>query len=60
MKRDVDRSAIQEVLGDLETSLEAYLVEWRRRLGIHEWPKAGLDREEQHPVATEQREGQQR
>ena len=34
MKSDADRDALREVLGDLETRLEAYLVEWRRLLGI--------------------------
>jgi len=34
MKSDVDRDALQEVLGDLEPRLKAYLVEWRRQLGI--------------------------
>jgi hypothetical protein len=37
MKSDVDRDALQEVLGDLETRLEAYLLEWRRLLGIEDW-----------------------
>jgi hypothetical protein len=36
MKSDVDRDALQEVLGDLETRLEAYLVEWRRLHGIED------------------------
>lgn len=34
MKRDMNRNTIQEVLGDLEARLDAYLVEWRRELGI--------------------------
>ncbi len=34
MKSDVDRDALREVLGDLESRLEAYLFEWRRLLGI--------------------------
>jgi hypothetical protein len=51
MNRDGD--AIQEVLGDLETKLEAYLGGWRRRLSIQDLPEAGIDRKEEHPVATE-------
>jgi hypothetical protein len=38
MKSDVDRDALQKVLGDLETRLKAYLVEWQRQLGIQEQP----------------------
>jgi hypothetical protein len=56
MKRDVDGNAIREVLGDLETRLEAYLDEWRRRLGIQKLPEAGIDRKERRPVATEREE----
>jgi hypothetical protein len=56
MKRHVDRNALQEVLGDLETRLEAYLVQWRRQLGIQEWPEAGIDRKEHRPVATDREE----
>jgi hypothetical protein len=53
MKSDVDSSALQEVLEDLETRLEAYLAERRRDLGIQERPEAGIDRkEEQRPGAA--------
>jgi len=34
IERDVGRNVMQEVLGDLEAKLEAYLVDWRRPLGI--------------------------
>jgi hypothetical protein len=43
MKKNLDRNAIQEVLENLETRLEAYLVEWRRELSIREWPEADID-----------------
>jgi hypothetical protein len=43
MKKNLDRNAIQEVLGNLEARLEAYLVEWRRELSIREWPEADKD-----------------
>jgi len=52
----VDRNKVQQVLGDLEVRLEAYLVQWRRELGIKKWPEAGIDRKEQRPVATEREE----
>ncbi len=55
-RKDMERNAIKEVLGDLETKLGAYLVEWRRRLNLLEWPEAGIDRKEQRPVATEREE----
>jgi hypothetical protein len=41
------------VLGDLEVRLEAYLVQWRRELGIKKGPEAGIDRKNRRPVATE-------
>jgi hypothetical protein len=53
MTSDVDRKALREALGALETRLEAYLVEWQRQLGIPKRPEADIDPEEQHPVATE-------
>jgi hypothetical protein len=56
MKRDVDSNTIQEVLGDLEARLKAYVVQWRRELGIKKWPEAGIDRKKQRPVATEREE----
>jgi hypothetical protein len=55
MKRD--GNTIHEVLGTLETRLEAYLAEWRRVLGIQERPGTDIDRKEQQlPVATEREE----
>jgi hypothetical protein len=56
MKRDVDRNTIQEVLTDLETRLEAYLVRWRRELGIQKWYEAGTDQKEHRSVAIEREE----
>src|SRR5215212_6809730 len=50
--REVDRNAIQEILGDLETRLEAYLVEWRRELGLRGVSEVGIDRTERLPAAT--------
>jgi hypothetical protein len=47
----VDRNAIQEILGDLETRLEAYLVEWRGELGLRGVSEAGIDRTERLPAA---------
>ena len=52
MKNDLDRNAIQEMLGNLETRLEEYLVEWRRELSIREWPEAGINCR-QRPIATD-------
>jgi hypothetical protein len=43
IKRKVDRNAIQEALRDLETSIEAYLVELRRELGIPRGPETSTD-----------------
>jgi hypothetical protein len=43
---EVDRNALWEILGDLETRLEAYLVEWRRRFDIHDRTEASIDRGE--------------
>ena len=57
-RKDMERNAIEEALGDLEARLEEYLVEWRRRLNLQGWPEAGIDRKERRPVATEQ--GEQR
>jgi hypothetical protein len=47
----VDRNAIQEILGDLETRLEAYLIEWRGELGLRGVSEAGIDRTERLPAA---------
>ena len=49
---EVDRNAIQEILGDLETRLEEYLIEWRRELGLRGVSEAGIDRTERLPTAT--------
>jgi hypothetical protein len=46
IKWNVDRNAIQEALRDLETSIEAYLVEWRRELGIQRGPETSTDLKE--------------
>ena len=53
MKSDVDRAALQKVLGDLESRLEAYLVEWRRRFDIHDRTEASIDRGERRQAASE-------
>jgi hypothetical protein len=50
---DLDRNALQKVLGDLETRLEAYLVEWRRQLGLQERTEASFDRNERRQAAAE-------
>jgi len=56
IKRNVDRNAIQEALRDLETSIEAYLVEWRRELGIQSVPKTSTDLKELRLEAIEREE----
>jgi hypothetical protein len=55
-KGDIDDNAIQEALRDLETRLEAYLVEWRRQVGIQKAPEASIDRKDSRLVATEREE----
>ena len=50
--REVDRNAIQEILGDLETRLEVYLVEWQRELGLRGVSEVSIGRTEQLPAAT--------
>ena len=53
MKSHVNSTTLQEVLEDLETRLEAYLVEWRHRLGIQEErPEVGIDRNDQHSAIS--------
>jgi hypothetical protein len=47
----VDKNAIEEILGDLETRLKAYLVEWRRELGIRSASEAGIVRSDRRPAA---------
>jgi len=46
MKSDVDRDALQKMLGTLETRLKAYLVEWRRDLGIQSQHESSNERNE--------------
>jgi len=55
MKSDVDRDALQKVLRDLETRLEAYLVEWRQQLGIQQEPTEArsIEPQERHQAAIE-------
>src|SRR5829696_3178859 len=53
IKRNVDRNAIQEALRDLETSIEAYLVEWRRKLGIQRGPETSTNLKELRLEAIE-------
>jgi hypothetical protein len=54
MKSDVDgRDALQKVLGDLETRLKAYLVEWRRQLDLQKRPESSNERKERYQSATE-------
>jgi hypothetical protein len=48
----VDKNAIQEILGDLEFKLEAYLLEWRRERGLRGVSRTGIDRAERLPAAT--------
>ena len=55
MKSDEDRDAVQQVLGDLETRLKAYLVEWRRQLGVQKRPESNNERKERRQAATERR-----
>jgi len=53
MKSGVDREALQKVLGDLESRLEAYLVEWRQQLGIQEQPESSSERKDRFQTAAE-------
>ena len=43
------------MLGELKSRLEAYLVEWRRQLGIQERTEASIDRDERRPAAAERK-----
>jgi hypothetical protein len=52
-RRRCDENAIQEALKDLETRLEAYLVEWRRHVGIEKGSEASIDRKVPRLVAAE-------
>jgi hypothetical protein len=52
--KGVNKNAIEEILGALETRLEAYLVEWRGELSIRGASEvAGIDRPDRCPAATE-------
>ena len=53
MKSGVDREALQKVLGDLESRLEAYLVEWRQQLGIQEQSESSSERKDRFQTAAE-------
>ena len=55
MKSDVDRDAVQQVLGDLETRLKVYLVEWRQQLSVQKQPESDNERKERRQAATERR-----
>ena len=57
MIRGVDKNAIEEILGDLETRLKAYLVEWRRERGIRCASEAGIVRSDRRPAATRREKG---
>ena len=59
IRRKGDRNAIQEALRDLETSIEAYLVELRRELDIQRGPETSTDLKELRLDAIE-REKQRR
>jgi hypothetical protein len=48
---EVDKDAKQEILKDLETRLEAYLLEWRRELDLRGVSKVGIDHAERLPAA---------
>jgi len=48
----VDKDAKQEILKDLETRLEAYLLEWRRELDLRGVSEGGIDRPERLVAAT--------
>ena len=56
IKRNADRNAIQGALRDLETSIEAYLVEWRRELGIQSGPETSTDLKDPRLEANEREE----
>ncbi len=53
MASDVDKQALSEGLKNLETRLEAYLLEWQRQLGLPKRPCDGIDPKERPPVGTE-------
>ena len=53
---EVDRNALREILGDLETRLEAYLVEWRGGLGCRGDSEASNVRSDRRPAATKREE----
>jgi hypothetical protein len=59
VKSEADKNALREVLEDLETRLEAYLVEWRRQLGVQKRPEASFDHDEQPAVLNNRQESRQ-
>jgi hypothetical protein len=56
IERNADRNAIQGALRDLETSIEAYLVEWRRELGIQRGSETSTDLKDLRLEANEREE----
>ncbi len=58
-KSNVDRKVVDEILGDLETRLAAYVDDWWQELGTRNGFWAGIDRKELQPVATEREEQRQ-
>jgi hypothetical protein len=53
----MEKNAIEEILGDLEIRLKAYLVEWRRERGIRCPSEAGIVRSDRRPAATRREKG---
>ena len=51
-KSKVDRKVVEEILGDLETKLAAYVDDWWQELGIRKGSGAGIDWKELQLVAT--------
>ena len=55
-----ERNALDRILSDLETRLEAYVDEWWLEHGIEKRPGVSIDQNELQPKVTEQWEGQRR
>jgi hypothetical protein len=55
-KSKVDRKVVEEILGDLETKLAAYVDDWCQELGIRKGSGAGIDWKELQLVASERKE----
>jgi hypothetical protein len=53
----MEKNAIEEILGDLEIRLKAYLVEWRRERGIRCASEAAIVRSDRRPAATRREKG---